>query len=709
VNEAPRLFGTSGIRGIFVRGPVTDPVGEFIRGNLVTPQLAFLMGRAVADLHRESGNPHPVEVWQDVRESGHILAGAVIQGLADGNCESLYRGIAPTTLYTVRYDRWVIVVTASHNPAEFNGIKIFCEGRPIVRAMEQAIEARILTDSQATDTVDAVDTETALEPENDTRDGHIAYFRESGYFRRLDSEYRDRLDGYFLPLDLAHGAAACPADTSGRLTEISAPAAMFLALGIPVMGYGCAQDSQKTNEQIGAAYAYGETADPPGRDELKRFAAGRHGYGAPAERILLLPVGEETVAPDSVKHRLPGVADDRRVYCLPIQFNGAGDTWVIHVDDPELPAGLKEAVEKETAQMIPLPGCMVDGDADRILITTEALAATPIPYLTGDGMIRFFIETAPPGTYSEVAFTVESGLSLDVALERLARKFESRNQPAFVIRKVTVGDRAIIDCFMDTDEERCIGGEPSGHIIFCEMTPEGKRLTDDPFMTYLILLNRILDQGGSLDNILDPLFMVIPEVYCARKPDSRAETGLTATEKSFLTLWKDDQWGVISPYAEIFIPEYVAMYSEMVGDVFHWGAPLDTLFTNKWSDLLSGDGEMPETGWEMPLARVRFESSRSLDVFLYLDPRPWAGPEVIRLIFRAPRDTGETVVVGEGVFRNSGTSPKNAGYHKLWPENPLTRETVSEQTLIEALKHLAARRAAFTNEYVKNKIRHSGY
>jgi len=97
-----------------------------------------------------------------------------------------------------------------------------------------------------------------------------------------------------------------------------------------------------------------------------------------------------------------------------------------------------------------------------------------------------------------------------------------------------------------------------------------------------------------------------------------------------------------------------------------------------------------------------------MDVSLYLDPRPWAGPEVIRIGFRMTRPAGDSVVVGEGVFRNSGTSPKNAGYHKLWPENPLTREAISEDTLIRGLKELAARRADFTNEYVENRIRVNG-
>ncbi|HPQ41019.1 MAG TPA: hypothetical protein PLV45_11665 [bacterium] len=709
MNDVPRLFGTSGIRGIFSSDVVSDPFGDFVRGNLVTPQLARYLGRAVAVLHQESGNSFPVEIWQDVRDSGIVLARAVAQGLTDGGSAWIYRGIAPTTLYTVRRDRWVLVITASHNPAEFNGIKVFSEGRPLVRSMEKRMEAQILAESRESGESPEIIPELTLKEASDTRTLQMDAYRSSDAYLRLQTEHRAFLSSYFLPMDLAHGAAACAVDHSGAISRISPPLAIFLSLGIPVVGYGCTRDAQKTNERIGAAYAYGETVDQPEALELKCFAEGRHGYGAPADRILFWPVNDETVPGDSFQARLVHMSDTAVMYRLPLDFHEeVSEVWVLHIDDPSIPGELRSKILDELMRRLPLPGVMVDGDADRILITTPALAATAVPYLTGDGMIRFFIETAPPGTYSEVAFTVESGLALDVALERLARKFESVNQPAFDLRKVTVGDRAIIDCFMDSTAESCIGGEPSGHIVCCETTPDGKQLVDDPFMTYLVLLNRVLDQGGSLDNILDQLFMVIPEVFCARKPDSRAGSGLTTEEKRHLELWQFEEWGTLSPYAETFIPNYVMFYSEMVGSVFKWGPPMDTLFTDEWTRLLTGDLTLPDTGWEMPLATVVFDGKKYMDVSLYLDPRPWAGPEVIRIGFRMTRPAGDSVVVGEGVFRNSGTSPKNAGYHKLWPENPLTREAISEDTLIRGLKELAARRADFTNEYVENRIRVNG-
>lgn len=708
MNDVPRLFGTSGIRGIFAGDPVSDPIGEFVRGNLVTPQLAWLLGHAVAELHGNSGNAFPVEIWRDVRDTGTVLARAVARGLKAGGCEVIFRGIAPTTLYTIRHDRWAVVITASHNPAEFNGFKVFFEGRPLMRTLEKQIEEHIQAGSQSMDGSWETDPEFQLEPAEDTRTIHLDYFRQSAHVQRLQKEYKAFLTSFFLPMDLAHGAAACPVHPDGPIARISPPLAVFLSLGVPVVGYGCAQDSQKTNERIGAAYAYGETTDHPEAGELKAFATGNHGYGAPADRILFWPVNDQTVPANSVLTRLIRETETEYLYRLPLDFDEEyTETWVLCIDDPRFSADVRAAVMDELMRRVPLPGLMVDGDADRILVTTQALATTSVPYLTGDGMIRFFIETAPPGTYSEVAFTVESGLALDVALERLARKFESLNQTAFKIRKVTVGDRAIIDCFMNSTETHCMGGEPSGHIIFCETISDEKRLIDDPFMTYLILLNRILDQGGSLDNILDQLFMVIPEVYCARKPDSRAGSGLTSDEKAHLELWENEEWGRISPYAETFIPEYVGYYSDMVGDVFNWGPPRDTQFTDDWTRLLSGEFETPERGLEMPLARILFDGDKNMDAFLYLDPRPWAGPEVIRIGFRMMRTSGAHVVVGEGVFRNSGTSPKNAGYHKLWPENPVTREAISEHTLIRALTDLARRRAAFTNDYVINLLRNN--
>ncbi|MBN1297667.1 hypothetical protein JXA80_12880 [bacterium] len=714
MRTTPRLFGTSGIRGIFAGIPVTDPLDDFIRGNVITPDLCRLLGEAVAEETIRGGCLHPIEIWQDVRESGYLLARAVMDGIRSRGVDAVYRGIAPTTLYTTRGDRWVIVVTASHNPIEFNGIKVFQDGRPIKREIEERLEHWIqqIDHSLSTDIeqgIRTIDGEGLPEPAQDTREIWLEMYRSCEALTRVETHYRSFLTSFFLPLDLAYGAAACPVDASGHIVELTPPIAAILNLGVPIVGYGCTRDPMRTNDRIGAAYAYGETLDHPDPKEIRAFASGEPGYGSPAERIVFWPMNQKD---SNHAPLIPFFKQEDTFggwYRVANDFSeSSADVLIIHADRPGLPEPLQVIVKERIDSRIPLPGCMVDCDADRILITTPALAATQIPYLTGDGMIRFFIETAPPGTYSEVAFTVESGLALDVALERLITKFKSQSQPVFRIRKVTVGDRAIIDSFMDSDRPSCIGGEPSGHMVFCTRDSSGTTLVDDPFLTYIILMERVLNQGGSLDNILDQLFMVIPEVYCARKPDSRAGSGLTYDEKSRLELWEAGEWGRLSLYAGVFIPEYVRMYCEMLGDVFIWGSPVRCEFSDEWDRIKDGRIELPDTGWDLPLATAAFSHQQECRVFLHVDPRAWAGPDVIRIIFRVNRTDGETEearLVGEGVFRNSGTSPKNAGYHKLWPENPISRDVVSESTLIHALTQLAARRAEFTNQYVIDNLR----
>ena len=361
---------------------------------------------------------------------------------------------------------------------------------------------------------------------------------------------------------------------------------------------------------------------------------------------------------------------------------------ICHIDQPAIPDDVKTCVEAAIHRRTPLPGFMVDCDADRILVTTPRLAASSIPYLTGDGMVRFFAETASPEMYQEVAFTIESGLAVDIALERLVESRKKQGLHHFDIRKVTVGDRAIIDCFLNAGVGRRIGGEPSGHIIFHHNTGERHYLIDDPFVTYLLVLNQTRLLKSDLDSIMERIFSDVPEVYCARKPDSRAGIGLSHAEKSHLELWGNSIWGHLSLYAEAFIPEYIRQYGDMAGTVLEWGEPDIIEMSNHWVSLKMHHLEIPCDGWNMPLASIVFEKNQLIDAYLYLDRRQWAGPEVIRINFFAGITGSKLVHIGEGVFRNSGTSPKNSGYHKIWIRHPTTGALIPHGRIIHGLDQL---------------------
>ncbi len=128
------LFGTSGVRG---------PVGE-----TVTAELALSIGRAVgSDADR-------VVVGRDVRESGELLASAVATGLRECGADVVDVGVAstPTIARSVgwREADAGIAVTASHNPPEDNGLKLWsASGRAFDRESLAAVERRIETDDYA--------------------------------------------------------------------------------------------------------------------------------------------------------------------------------------------------------------------------------------------------------------------------------------------------------------------------------------------------------------------------------------------------------------------------------------------------------------------------------------------------------------------------------------------------------------------------------
>ena len=110
-NLPSRLFGTSGIRGIINRE--------------ITPFLALDVGLSLA-MRTRSGR---IAVGTDTRISGPILANALISGLIAGGCEVQELGIVPTPVlaYLTRSlgSSAGVMVTASHNPPEYNGMKLF--------------------------------------------------------------------------------------------------------------------------------------------------------------------------------------------------------------------------------------------------------------------------------------------------------------------------------------------------------------------------------------------------------------------------------------------------------------------------------------------------------------------------------------------------------------------------------------------------------
>ena len=188
-----KLFGTDGIRGV---------VGE----NL-TADMAFRVGQSIASvLEEEKGGRPTVVIGKDTRISSDMLESALMAGICDlgGDVKPLGTIPTPAVAYLARQERADagIVISASHNPYEHNGIKVFSgQGYKLSDSVEARIEEKILS---------------AEPPRHRTR-GEIG--RRHHGMRQLKRDYIDfaastvesDLSGLKILVDCANGAASATA------------------------------------------------------------------------------------------------------------------------------------------------------------------------------------------------------------------------------------------------------------------------------------------------------------------------------------------------------------------------------------------------------------------------------------------------------------------------------------------------------------------
>lgn len=133
-----KLFGTDGIRGIANKD--------------LTPELAFKVGRAGAYVLAK-GKKGAILVGKDTRKSGDMLEAAITAGICSIGLDVISVGVVPTpavAYLTKKYDALGgVVISASHNPVEYNGIKFFNEkGFKLADEVEEEIEKYILNDGE---------------------------------------------------------------------------------------------------------------------------------------------------------------------------------------------------------------------------------------------------------------------------------------------------------------------------------------------------------------------------------------------------------------------------------------------------------------------------------------------------------------------------------------------------------------------------------
>ncbi|GEP47137.1 phosphoglucosamine mutase [Microbacterium saccharophilum] len=208
------LFGTDGVRGL-ANGPLTADLALTL-----AQATAVVLGQGrIAEARKAAGKRLTAVVARDPRVSGEFLAAAVAAGLASSGVDVLDAGVVPTPaaaylIADIDAD-FGVMVSASHNPAPDNGIKIFARGGvKLPDEVEQRIEEAM--------------TGPKLQPTGGDV-GRIRRFAdaEDRYVVHLLASLPNRLTGLHIVLDCAHGAASGVSpetfrDAGARVTVIGA-------------------------------------------------------------------------------------------------------------------------------------------------------------------------------------------------------------------------------------------------------------------------------------------------------------------------------------------------------------------------------------------------------------------------------------------------------------------------------------------------------
>jgi phosphoglucosamine mutase len=217
-----KYFGTDGIRGRVGQG-------------IITPEFMLKLGWAVGNTFRERGNRRPlVLIGKDTRLSGYMFESALESGLSAAGADVALLGPMPTPAiaYLTRTFRASagIVISASHNPYNDNGIKFFSGlGEKISDEVELAIESEI---DHAFKKIDSSALGRARRIED--AGGRYIEFCKGTFDRELS------MRGLRVALDCAHGA-----------TYHLAPD-VFRELGAEVMTCGTEPDGQNINRDVGS-------------------------------------------------------------------------------------------------------------------------------------------------------------------------------------------------------------------------------------------------------------------------------------------------------------------------------------------------------------------------------------------------------------------------------------------------------------------------
>ncbi len=366
MSTQPKYFGTDGIRGVAGAFPLDR-------------RMVWKIGRALGSVLRASSPAPGVVLGQDTRESGAWISRRLAAGLRAEGVEVTYAGVitTPGVAFLTRHHGFAagVVVSASHNPYEDNGIKVLAgSGMKLSEDVELEIE-RALEQVEATS---AEGSETTLETMPGLLEDYLAFL--AGLVPPGKS-----FRGYRLVVDCAQGAASRVAP------------ALLARLGIE------------------ASILH---AEPNGRNI--------------------------------------------NLHCGSLH-----------------PEAMQAATKSQAADL----GVAFDGDADRAIFATRTgrladgdhILYGLAPFLAQRGLLKG----------GAVVGTLMTNLALEQALGR----------HGLALKRTAVGDKYVLEEMLRSSIN--LGGEPSGHLIFADVS-----LAGDGFITLLHVLWLLAETGRSLDALV---------------------------------------------------------------------------------------------------------------------------------------------------------------------------------------------------------------
>lgn len=219
-----RLFGTDGARGV----AITE----------LTCETAMNIGRAAALVLTKTTNKKPkILIGKDTRISGDVLEAALVAGICSVGADAHILGVVPTPAVALLVKKYGadagVMISASHNPVEFNGIKLFSgDGSKLPDAIENEIEELVL------------DNPSDICLSSGTLIGRVVYEKnaEWDYVRHIIKAIDGDFRGLKVAIDCANGAASSCAEK------------LFRGMGANCVFINNTPDGTNINENCGSMH-----------------------------------------------------------------------------------------------------------------------------------------------------------------------------------------------------------------------------------------------------------------------------------------------------------------------------------------------------------------------------------------------------------------------------------------------------------------------